>query len=103
MPKNDAPELQPFAVISHLFSDFNHTAWRLETRRGDASDRNSPKRPRFLAGEDIAHDPNNAWRENVRALTVHGKRFERVRLVDEPLTRGEEFLLSSAPSNIAAG
>lgn len=95
--------LQPFASISHLFRDFKHTAWRLETRRGYASDRNSPKWGRFLAGEDISHDPDNDWRENVRAQTAQGKRFERVRLVDEPLTTGQQFLLASAPGNVAAG
>ncbi|GCB49021.1 DUF6879 family protein [Streptomyces sp. NL15-2K] len=102
-PRSDAPELQPFASISHLFSDFKHTAWRLETRRGYASDRNSTKWQRFLAGEDIAQDPDNAWRENVRAQTAKGKRFERVRFVDEPPTQGQEFLLASAPGNVAAG
>lgn len=102
-PRGDAPELQPFASISHLFHDFKHTAWRLETRRGYASDRNGPKWPRFLAGKDIAGDPDNAWRENVRVQTAQGKRFERVRLVDEPLTQGQEFLLASAQSNVSAG
>jgi hypothetical protein len=102
-PRSDAPELQPFGSISNLFPDFKHSAWRLETRRDYASDRNSPKWPRFLAGEDIAHDPGNAWRENVRAQTALGKRFERVRLVDQPPTQGQEFLLASAPSNVAAG
>ncbi|MCD9878644.1 DUF6879 family protein [Streptomyces guryensis] len=102
-PRSEASELQPFASISHLFQDFKHTAWRLETRRGYASDRNSPKWSRFLAGEGIARGPENAWRENVRTQTAQGKRFERVRLVDEPLTRGQEFLLASAPSNVAAG
>lgn len=102
-PRSDAPQLQPFSSIVHLFRDFKHTAWRLETRRGYASDRDSPKWSRFLAGEDIAHDPDNAWRENVRDQTAQGKRFERVRLVDEPPTQGQEFLLASASSNVAAG
>ncbi|MFJ3893891.1 DUF6879 family protein [Streptomyces sp. NPDC090083] len=102
-PQSDAPELQPFASISSLFRDFRHTAWRLETRRGYASDRTSPKWARFLAGEDIAGEPDNSWRESVRAQTALGKRFERVRVVDQPLSQGQEFLLASAPSNIAAG
>ncbi|WP_327671804.1 MULTISPECIES: DUF6879 family protein [unclassified Streptomyces] len=102
-PREAAPELVPFAEISHLFREFRHTAWRLETRRGYASDRNSPKWARWLAGEDIAADPANAWRENVEAQTAQGKRFERVRLVDEPATEGQQFLAASAPSNIAAG
>ncbi|MGV9554967.1 DUF6879 family protein [Streptomyces sp. NPDC003522] len=102
-PRSGVPELQPFASIADLFHGFRHTAWRLETRRGYASDRNSPKWDRFLAGENIARDPDNAWRENVRAQTALGKRFERVRLVDEPPTRGQEFLLASAPGNVGAG
>ncbi|WP_353938341.1 DUF6879 family protein [Streptomyces ficellus] len=31
----------PFTSITHLFREFKHAAWRLETRRGYASDRNS--------------------------------------------------------------
>ncbi|WTJ01236.1 hypothetical protein OG713_25930 [Streptomyces sp. NBC_00723] len=102
-PRSDAPTLQPFASVSGLFRDFKHTTWRLETRRGYASDRNSPKWARFLAGEDVSRDPDNSWRENVRTQTAQGKRFERVRVVDEPLTKGQGFLLATAPSNIAAG
>lgn len=103
VPKAEAPELVPFTAVSHLFREFRHTAWRLETRRGYASDRNSPKWAHFLAGEDIAADPDNAWRENVRAQTEQGKRFERVRLVDEPPTQGQKFLLASGLGNVAAG
>ena len=102
-PRSDTPELQPFASVSGLFRDFKHTAWRLETRLGYASDRTNPKWARFLAGEDIAGEPDNVWRENVRAQTALGKRFERVRVVDQPPTQGQEFLLASAPSNVAAG
>ncbi|MBM7091045.1 hypothetical protein JTP67_21375 [Streptomyces sp. S12] len=102
-PRSAAPQLQPFATISHLFREFRHTAWRLETRRGYASDRNSPLWPKWLAGEDVASEPANAWRENVRAQVDQGKRFERVRLVDDPLTQGQRFLLARAPSNVDAG
>ncbi|MGW3360547.1 DUF6879 family protein [Streptomyces bungoensis] len=102
-PRTPTPELQPFSAISHLFREFRHTAWRLETRRGYASDRRSLKWARWQAGEDIAADPANAWRENVAIQTALGKRFERVRLVDEPPTDGQQFLLASAPGNLAAG
>ncbi|WP_409471982.1 DUF6879 family protein [Streptomyces sp. HC307] len=102
-PRTESPALQPFASISHLFREFRHTAWRLETRRGYASDRKSVKWTRFLAGEGIAQAPDNPWRENVRTQTAQGKRFERVRIVDEPPTQGQAFLLASAPSNVAAG
>ncbi|MFI7382912.1 DUF6879 family protein [Streptomyces sp. NPDC049813] len=102
-PRTAAPELVPFKEVSHLFRGFRHTAWRLETRGGYASDRNSTRWARWLAGEDIAADPDNAWRENVRAQVAAGKRFERVRIVDEPATQGQEFLLAGGLGNVAAG
>ncbi|BAU84115.1 hypothetical protein SLA_3201 [Streptomyces laurentii] len=46
---------------------------------------------------------NYEWRENVRLQVAAGKRFERVRLVDEPLTEGQAFLLTSGLGNVAAG
>ncbi|WP_369388879.1 DUF6879 family protein [Streptomyces sp. CG1] len=101
-PRAEAPQLQAFSSIAHLFREFRHTAWRLETRRGYASDRRSPKWARWQAGEDIANEAS-VWLENVAEQTAAGKRFERVRLVDAPPTEGQRFLLASAPGNVAAG
>jgi hypothetical protein len=101
-PRTASPELQPFATISHLFREFRHTAWRLETRRGYASDRRSAKWQHWKAGQDIAAEPST-WLENVAEQTAAGKRFERVRIVDEPATEGQQFLLASAPGNVRAG
>lgn len=101
-PRTDAPELRPFGEIAHLFREFRHTAWRLETRRGYASDRKSPKWERWQAGANIA-DEHSGWLDNVAEQTAAGKRFERVRLVDEPATEGQQFLLASAPGNVRAG
>jgi hypothetical protein len=102
-PRTEAPALQPFAAISHLFREFRHTAWRLETRRGYATDRRSPLWQRFLAGEDVTAEPDNDWRRNVREQTAQGKRIGRVRIVDEPLTQGQSFLLARSTTNVAAG
>ncbi|MEU6504869.1 DUF6879 family protein [Streptomyces sp. NPDC046942] len=101
-PRTEAPELRPFSSIAHLFREFRHTAWRLETRPGYASDRRSPKWARWQAGEDIATEASG-WLENVTAQTAARKRFARVRLVDDPPTEGQRFLLASAPGNVAAG
>ncbi|MFD7530251.1 DUF6879 family protein [Streptomyces sp. NPDC059849] len=101
-PRAETPELQPFSSVSHLFREFRHTAWRLETRSGYASDRNSPKWARWQAGEDVAGG-TSAWLENVAGQTAAGKRIERVRLVDERPTEGQRFLLASAPGNVRAG
>lgn len=45
------PDLIPFDEITHLFQDFEHTAWRLETQRGYATDRVSTNWARFQRGD----------------------------------------------------
>ncbi|CAM5733840.1 hypothetical protein SBADM41S_09598 [Streptomyces badius] len=101
-PRTTDSAMVPFSEIASLFREFKHTAFRLETRRGYASDRNSPKWERWKSGADVSTEPDNTWRENVRAQTAQGKRFERVRLVDQP-DQGQQFLLASGHSNVAAG
>ncbi len=97
------PDLIPFDEITHLFTDFQHTVWRLETQRSYATDRLSPNWPRFQQGETFGYDPNSPWHANVRKQTEAGKRFERVRLVDDPPTEGQRFLLATGLGNVAAG
>lgn len=96
-------DIIPFNEVAHLFKDFQHTAWRLETRRGYASDRKSAKWQLWRDGADITSGPDNDWRLNVRSQTARGKRFERVRLIDDPPTDGQRFLMASGLSNVAAG
>jgi hypothetical protein len=104
-PREDRmPDLIPFEDASHLFTEFEHTAWRLETQRGYASDRESPDWQRFLRGEDVGHfDPTSAWDASIRKQTDEGKRFERVRLLDDPPTDGQLFLLATGLGNVEAG
>ncbi|MFD8863901.1 DUF6879 family protein [Streptomyces sp. NPDC059590] len=98
------PDLIPFEEITHLFEDFEHTAWRLETQRGYASDSQGANWQRWKAGEAIGrYEPQHPWHANVRAQTGAGKRFERVRLVDDPPTEGQRFLLASGLGNVEAG
>ncbi|WP_432114003.1 DUF6879 family protein [Streptomyces sp. S1] len=102
-PRTEPREMIPFAEAAHLFREFRHTAWRLETRRGYATDRRSEKWARWQGGEDITADPPSAWHENVSAAVAEGRRFERVRVVDSPLTEGQRFLLATRAANTAAG
>ncbi|MFF3468994.1 DUF6879 family protein [Streptomyces sp. NPDC001984] len=97
------PDLIPFDEITHLFTDFEHTAWRLETQRGYATDRVSPNWARFQKGETFNYDPASPWHVGVRQQTEGGKRIERVRLVDDPPTEGQRFLLATGLGNVAAG
>lgn len=100
-PQTEAPELQPFSSIGHLFREFRHTAWRLETRRAYASNRKGANWARFQAGDPLTFDSD--WYANVRTQTAQGKRFERVRLVDDPLTEDQRFLLATGLGSVAAG
>jgi hypothetical protein len=96
-------DLIPFEAITHLFREFEHTAWRLETQRGYATDRVSPSWQRFVEGARFGYNPDSPWQANVRAQTEQGKRFERVRLVDDPPTDGQRFLLATGLGNVEAG
>ena len=98
------PEVVPFDQVTHLFSEFKHTAWRLETRRGYAADRGCETWEQFMRGEDVGvFDPESPWDTRVRQQTDAGQRYERVRLVDDPPTEGQRFLLASGLGNVAAG
>lgn len=102
-PRAEPREMIPFREAAHLFREFRHTAWRLETRRGYATDRHSEKWARWKAGEDITADPASSWHANVNAARAAGRRFERVRLVDEPMTEGQRYLLTTSGANVEAG
>lgn len=97
------PDLIPFNDIAHLFEDFEHTAWRLETQRGYAVDREGERWHRWLAGEGVGYEPDSPWHVLVRTAAEAGKRFERVRLVDDPPTEGQRYLLDTGLGNVEAG
>ncbi|MEW5352479.1 MULTISPECIES: DUF6879 family protein [unclassified Streptomyces] len=91
-----------------LFGKFEHTAWRLETRRRYASDETNDRWRQFVetgeVGDDWADASNvSQFRDTIRAQTAQGKRVERVRIVDNPPTLGQRYLLNSAKGNIGFG
>ncbi|MFE7108375.1 DUF6879 family protein [Streptomyces sp. NPDC057600] len=97
------PPLIPFEEIAHLFADFQHTAFRLETRRGYATDRAGARFQAFLRGVEPLPEPEHPWNVNVREKTARGAQFSRIRIVDEPPTDGQRFLMAAAAGNVAAG
>lgn len=90
-------------ILDFFRSGFEHTAWRLETRREYAADQASDEYKEFLKGVVPPHDDDGPWFTNARAQTADGRRIERVRLVDEPPTDNQRYLLATTPSNLAAG
>ncbi|MGX1887038.1 DUF6879 family protein [Streptomyces sp. NPDC055287] len=94
----------PAAGILDFFRNgFEHTAWRLETRRAYAADQGSDEYRRFLTGIDPPPDTAGPWFVNAREQTRKGKRIERVRLVDEPATDNQRYLLATTPDNLTVG
>ncbi|MBW8738041.1 MAG: hypothetical protein JF621_13245 [Streptomyces turgidiscabies] len=97
------PQFIDDSTFGTYFETFERTAWRLETRHSYASDRTGPNWARWKAGEDVGLDTPGAWGANTQRQTAAGKRFERIRLVDNPPTAGQEFLLARALNNETAG
>jgi hypothetical protein len=97
------PELVDRATFRRLFETFEHTAWRLETRRGYASDRQDPDFQMFLSTGATVMDPGEPWFTNIRRQTEAGKRVGRVRVADNPPTTEQLFLLDYARHNESVG
>jgi len=99
-------ELLKGPSFSQPFTSFEHTARRLETRDRYDIGREQAEFQRFLAGEP--DDPDEAvkrdsWLSRVRAATAAGKRYERVRVVPEPLTDYLRFELRGMRYNAEVG
>ena len=86
-----------------LASGFDHTAWRLESRRSYASDRAGAGYQRWSRGEDPQTNPDRPWCQMIRDHVAVGKRIGRVRLADDPLTDGQAYLAHVGWANTAAG
>lgn len=104
-PKEPVHVPQPisFEDFAGMFSKVKHSAWRLETRRRYASDEETDTYAQFAAGEPVSWDLDDPWCVNRREQSAMGKRFERVRVLDEPPTPGQLYLLDNARRNVAVG
>ncbi|MFD7774247.1 DUF6879 family protein [Streptomyces sp. NPDC059753] len=97
------PQFITFEEFDGMFTSLKHSAWRLETRRRYASDEDTDTYAQFLAEGRVDWDLNDPWCVERRDQKALGKRFERVRILDEPTTEGQRYLLDNARRNTAAG
>ncbi|MFJ1790678.1 DUF6879 family protein [Kitasatospora griseola] len=97
------PVMITFEEFEAMFASFQHTAYRLETRRQYRSDEQSETYRRFVAGEDPGWELDDPWCRNRREQTAKGKRIERVRIMDNPPTMGQRYLLDNAERNGKVG
>jgi hypothetical protein len=98
------PDIIALDKFDRLFTQFEHTAWRLETRRRYASDELTDTYAQFTRGEPVHWEGIDAeWCAERREQAALGKRFERVRIADDPPTPGQLYLLDNARRNSAVG
>ncbi|WP_405985089.1 DUF6879 family protein [Streptomyces sp. NBC_00872] len=90
-------------ILGFFEEGFEHTAWRLETRRDYPSDQATDEYKNFLRGIQPPGDTTDPWFLNVREQAARGKRIERVRLVDAPATDNQRYLLATTGDNIECG
>ncbi|MER5467207.1 DUF6879 family protein [Streptomyces sp. NPDC002685] len=97
------PQFISFEDFGGMFAKLKHSAWRLETRRRYASDEATDTYAQFLSEGRVDWDLDDPWCANRREQSALGKRFERVRILDEPPTEGQRYLLDNARRNTAVG
>ena len=92
-------------AFQDLFRSADRSALRLENRRHtDVADERTQLRA-FLAGglpEVRERDPDS-WTEMVTRHVAGGGSFRRVRVVDDPLTDYNRYMIYSGSRNVAAG
>ncbi|MFF6939968.1 DUF6879 family protein [Streptomyces lavendulae] len=97
------PQYVSFEDFDVMFRSLAHSAWRLETRRRYASDEETATYWEFAAAGRVDWDLMDPWCVERRQQVALGKRFERVRIVDQPATEGQRYLLDNARRNRAVG
>ncbi|MGQ4402543.1 DUF6879 family protein [Streptomyces hayashii] len=97
------PQYVTAEEFGRMFTTLKHSAWRLETRHRYAWDEQQPQYAQFLAEGRVDWDLTDPWCQGRREQSHLGKRFERVRILDEPPTIGQRYLLDNARRNEAVG
>lgn len=93
------------AEFFELFQRFTRSARRLESRSQSYVEEEQPRYRAFLAGElpETCGGEPTAWTEMVNRHAAAGRPFQRVRVMDEPLSDYNRYLLYRTPYNLAAG
>ncbi|MFI5807179.1 DUF6879 family protein [Streptomyces sp. NPDC051561] len=97
------PRIIDLTAFGRLFENFEHSAWRLETRRRYASDEATEEYEVVSRGETPRWDLQSPWALTMRAKADTGAALGRVRIVDTPPTPGQRYLLAHAVKNEAIG
>ncbi|WP_372341767.1 DUF6879 family protein [Nocardia sp. CC216A] len=89
--------------FDNLFKQCEREAFHLEVRDSYAVPQESEPFRRFLDGEPTADYGERPWTALVRSMTAKGVDFKRVRVVTEPHSDYQRWLLSITETNVDAG
>jgi hypothetical protein len=101
--RDTEPRILDPDTFARMFENFRHSAWHLEMRRGYAVDEATDTYAQFVRGEAPAWDMDSPWARTISAKTSDGAAVGRVRIVDNPPTEGQLYLLAHAEHNAALG
>ncbi|MFG3019011.1 DUF6879 family protein [Streptomyces sp. NPDC048254] len=101
--RDNEPRILDPATFARLFENFQHSAWHLEMRRGYAVDQEEDTYAQFVRGEEPTWDMDAPWAHTILPKTQGGAYVGRVRIVDNPPTEGQLYLLAHAEYNVALG
>lgn len=89
--------------FNRLFREFEHTAFRLETRDRYNAPREAEALRQFVAGEPVELGWRTTWLRMVRDATRAGRCFSRVRVVSIPMSDYSRFAVFCSGQANAAG
>ncbi|MFF4183002.1 DUF6879 family protein [Streptomyces sp. NPDC001691] len=101
--RDTEPRILDPDTFSRMFENFQHSAWHLEMRKGYAVDRADATYAQFVRGETPAWDMDSPWARTIGAKARDGAYVGRVRIVDNPPTEGQRYLLAHAEHNTELG
>ncbi|MEU1127879.1 DUF6879 family protein, partial [Streptomyces sp. NPDC005899] len=98
--RDTTPRLFTIEQFAKLFENFQHSAWHRETRGRYAVDEQSDNYAQFARGEKPLWDLETPWSSGIREKTAGGAYVGRVRVVDDPLTEGQRYLLAHGEKTV---
>ncbi|MCX4612104.1 DUF6879 family protein [Streptomyces mirabilis] len=101
--RDTEPRILDPATFARLFENFQHSAWHLEMRKRYAVDEATDTYTQFARGETPTWDMEGPWARTIRPKTQDGADVGRVRIVDNPPSEGQRYLLAHAEYNDALG
>lgn len=87
--------------LGALFPTVRRASWRWECQPQYAVDADEVEA--YLAGEPFEADEESTWLAYIRGLRSQGIPFERVRVLDNPRTTYQEWIITTTDSNVEAG